>query len=269
VLRSQKTGRRYVGSCEDLTERLRRHNAGDSKATKHGVPWVLVHSESNPRHAVCVGFSGSERDKSLTDGSRVALLVVAAVLAAACNQDSHKPLHTLNTSIRQGVPLAEIQDARLCTLCRKIRVEFCVSRLLNGYRIYRSDPRSVFLSQLWSALDEIGKQLSARMTIGLPVVIISSILTARFYSKLLERHAPKRGLKCRSIPSLQRRRIFQQTLLIRVLIGVLLAIAEVSLCLEERFRGDRESTRHREVETILLVALPRIAQRRKSNRQAT
>jgi len=46
VLRSQKTGRRYVGSCENLTERIRRHNAGDSKATKHGVPWSLVHSES-------------------------------------------------------------------------------------------------------------------------------------------------------------------------------------------------------------------------------
>jgi putative endonuclease len=46
VLRSQKTGRRYVGSCENLTERVRRHNAGDSKATKHGVPWILVHSES-------------------------------------------------------------------------------------------------------------------------------------------------------------------------------------------------------------------------------
>jgi putative endonuclease len=46
VLRSQKTGRRYVGSCENLTERIRRHNAGESKATKHVVPWVLVHSES-------------------------------------------------------------------------------------------------------------------------------------------------------------------------------------------------------------------------------
>jgi putative endonuclease len=34
------------GSCEDLTERIRRHKAGDSKATKHGAPWVLVHSES-------------------------------------------------------------------------------------------------------------------------------------------------------------------------------------------------------------------------------
>ena len=46
ALRSEKTGRRYVGSCEDLIDRIRRHNAGESKATKHGVPWVLVHSES-------------------------------------------------------------------------------------------------------------------------------------------------------------------------------------------------------------------------------
>ena len=45
VIRSRKTGRRYIGSCEDLNERIRRQNAGDSKATKHGVPWVLVHSE--------------------------------------------------------------------------------------------------------------------------------------------------------------------------------------------------------------------------------
>ena len=45
VLRSSKTGRRYVGSCEN-DDRLRRHNAGHSKATRHGIPWILVHSES-------------------------------------------------------------------------------------------------------------------------------------------------------------------------------------------------------------------------------
>jgi len=38
VLGSSKTGRRYVGSCEDLSDRLRRHNAGHSKATRHGIP---------------------------------------------------------------------------------------------------------------------------------------------------------------------------------------------------------------------------------------
>ena len=46
VLRSSKTSRRYVGSCSDIDERLRRHNLGHSKATRHGVPWTLVHSES-------------------------------------------------------------------------------------------------------------------------------------------------------------------------------------------------------------------------------
>jgi len=46
VLRSSKTGRRYVGSCENLGDRVRRHNAGHSKATRHGIPWILVHSES-------------------------------------------------------------------------------------------------------------------------------------------------------------------------------------------------------------------------------
>ena len=46
VLRSQKTGRRYVGSCESLPRRLHRHNTGQMKATKHGVPWILIQSES-------------------------------------------------------------------------------------------------------------------------------------------------------------------------------------------------------------------------------
>ena len=46
VLRSEKTGRRYVGSCEDLADRIRRHNAGESKATKQGLPWALIQSEA-------------------------------------------------------------------------------------------------------------------------------------------------------------------------------------------------------------------------------
>jgi putative endonuclease len=45
VLRSKQTGRRYIGSCEDINDRLRRHNAGESKATKHGIPWILIHVE--------------------------------------------------------------------------------------------------------------------------------------------------------------------------------------------------------------------------------
>ena len=45
VLQSTKTGRQYVGSCENLDERVRRHNLGHSKATRHGIPWTLIHSE--------------------------------------------------------------------------------------------------------------------------------------------------------------------------------------------------------------------------------
>ena len=45
VLRSGKTGRLYVGSCENLNDRLRRHNAGESKATKHGIPWTCLRAE--------------------------------------------------------------------------------------------------------------------------------------------------------------------------------------------------------------------------------
>src|SRR5712692_2853017 len=46
VLNSRKTGRRYVGSCEDLNARVDRHNAGKVKATRHGVPWIIVHNEA-------------------------------------------------------------------------------------------------------------------------------------------------------------------------------------------------------------------------------
>ena len=41
-----KYGHRYIGSCENLDERIRRNNAGDSKATKPGVPWILLHCEA-------------------------------------------------------------------------------------------------------------------------------------------------------------------------------------------------------------------------------
>ncbi len=54
VLRSRKTGRRHIGSCENLEDRLRRHNSGNSRATRHGIPWALVHSESFSNRAEAV-----------------------------------------------------------------------------------------------------------------------------------------------------------------------------------------------------------------------
>ena len=63
VLRSAKTGRRYVGSTQDVEERLHRHNAGHSKSTKAGAPWVLIHTEMFPTRAAAV-----EREMFLKTG---------------------------------------------------------------------------------------------------------------------------------------------------------------------------------------------------------
>ena len=54
VLRSGTTGRRYVGSCENVEGRVRRHNAGHSKSTRPGVPWILIHCESFSTRAEAV-----------------------------------------------------------------------------------------------------------------------------------------------------------------------------------------------------------------------
>ena len=76
VLRSAKTGRRYVGSCADLDVRLSQHNSGQSKSTRHGVPWHVVYSESQPTRGDAVrrerylktGRGREELDEILRDG---------------------------------------------------------------------------------------------------------------------------------------------------------------------------------------------------------
>jgi putative endonuclease len=54
VLRSAVTGRLYTGSTADVHDRLRRHNSGESKATRHGIPWTLVHTETFATRAEAV-----------------------------------------------------------------------------------------------------------------------------------------------------------------------------------------------------------------------
>ncbi len=45
VLRSDRTGRRYVGQTDNLAARLNRHSEGLVFATAPYRPWRLVHSE--------------------------------------------------------------------------------------------------------------------------------------------------------------------------------------------------------------------------------
>jgi len=45
ILYSKTTDRFYIGSCSDVEERLRRHNAGATASTKNGRPWDVVYQE--------------------------------------------------------------------------------------------------------------------------------------------------------------------------------------------------------------------------------
>ncbi len=47
VLISKTTNKKYVGSSRENNpeERLSAHNAGKTKSTKSGKPWVLIHQE--------------------------------------------------------------------------------------------------------------------------------------------------------------------------------------------------------------------------------
>jgi putative endonuclease len=45
VIKSESTGRSYIGYTKDLENRITEHNSGKSKSTRHGCPWKLVHHE--------------------------------------------------------------------------------------------------------------------------------------------------------------------------------------------------------------------------------
>jgi len=54
IIRSLKDGSYYVGSIQDLDERIQCHSEGRSKYTKGKRPWVLVYSESFPDRSSAV-----------------------------------------------------------------------------------------------------------------------------------------------------------------------------------------------------------------------
>ena len=46
ILRSIKNGRFYTGSTDNIERRFHEHNSGHSKATKSGVPFEIIYTES-------------------------------------------------------------------------------------------------------------------------------------------------------------------------------------------------------------------------------
>jgi putative endonuclease len=45
ILQSQARRKYYVGSTQDVANRLREHNAGESLSTRTDIPWEVVHIE--------------------------------------------------------------------------------------------------------------------------------------------------------------------------------------------------------------------------------
>ena len=77
ILKSQPTGKYYIGTTGDIEDRLHRHNSGRSKYTKHGIPWELVckeeyttRSEAMRREKQLKGWKNKDRLDSLVRTSR-------------------------------------------------------------------------------------------------------------------------------------------------------------------------------------------------------
>jgi putative endonuclease len=54
VLRSDKTGKRYVGITEHPERRLFEHNSGQTPSTRSGAPWRKIHSEAHESRAAAM-----------------------------------------------------------------------------------------------------------------------------------------------------------------------------------------------------------------------
>ena len=71
VLKSRRTGRRYVGCTADLDRRIEEHNRGQTRATRGGTPWDLAHKEAFQSHAEALRrerFLKSGRGRRELDG---------------------------------------------------------------------------------------------------------------------------------------------------------------------------------------------------------
>lgn len=45
ILKSNSTGRSYIGHSKDLANRVEEHNNGKSKSTRNSRPWKLLYHE--------------------------------------------------------------------------------------------------------------------------------------------------------------------------------------------------------------------------------
>jgi len=46
ILKSKINNNYYIGSCNDLSKRIKLHNSGLVRSTKRYLPWTLIYSEN-------------------------------------------------------------------------------------------------------------------------------------------------------------------------------------------------------------------------------
>jgi len=54
ILKSTTYNKRYIGSCEDLRIRLKRHNTGKVKSSKAYKPYNIIYTEEFPSRSEAV-----------------------------------------------------------------------------------------------------------------------------------------------------------------------------------------------------------------------
>ncbi|MES1181677.1 MAG: GIY-YIG nuclease family protein, partial [Flavobacterium sp.] len=64
-LYSDKRRKFYVGVSNDIDDRLRRHNNGESLSTKNGIPWKLLHTIACENKAVAMRLEAKIKKRGI------------------------------------------------------------------------------------------------------------------------------------------------------------------------------------------------------------
>ncbi len=97
-----KKGRYYIGSCEDLVLRLKRHNQNSDRSTKNNGPWILVYreecdtkTEARIKENQLKSFKGNSKFKKLTESMTPSSSLVRTRAFQALGRGSN-PLGVIN-----------------------------------------------------------------------------------------------------------------------------------------------------------------------------
>jgi len=64
IIESEKDGVHYIGMSQDVTHRLKEHNAGKNHFTKGHIPWKIIYTEEHN-----TALQAREREKYFKSGA--------------------------------------------------------------------------------------------------------------------------------------------------------------------------------------------------------